>query len=68
MSKNKNTEWIAPIFVVLAIFAIWLALQYLPLSSFGVNIPTDSLWLYMPWIVAFAIGLYTLRIIYKRRH
>lgn len=63
----KNTEWMAPMLLVVGIFAIFLALTYLPLSDWGVTIPTSSLWTYMPWLVVFAVGLYTLKIVYRRR-
>ena len=65
MAKNKY-EWIAPAFLVVGIFAIFLSLSYLPLSSWGINIPTDSLWFYMPWLIAFAVGLYVLKEIYRK--
>ena len=65
----KNTEWIAPAFIVVAIFAIWLSLTYLPLTSLGIDFPDAStLWLYMPWLVAFTVGLYVLKQIYNRRN
>jgi hypothetical protein len=65
---NLKGEWVAPIFIILAILAIWLALEYLPLSSWGINFDTSTLWTYMPWLIAFALGLYTLKyLIFKRR-
>lgn len=64
---TKYTEWVAPIFIVLAIVVVWLLLTYLPLASFGVNIPTTDLWLYMPWLIAFAVGLYVLKEVYRKR-
>jgi hypothetical protein len=64
---KTNYEWTVPIFIVLAIFSIWLALTYLPLTSLGITIDTDSLWLFLPWIVAFAVGLFVLKELATRR-
>jgi hypothetical protein len=63
----KNTEWVAPIFIVVAILAIWLSVTYLPLVELGIDFPdSSSLWYYMPWLVALAVGLYALKTIYRR--
>jgi hypothetical protein len=64
---TKKTEWVAPIFLVVGIFAIWLSLTYLPLSSFGLVIPTDSLWLYMPWLIVLGIALYILKELFYKK-
>ena len=61
----KNTTWVAPLLLVLGIFIIWLILTYLPLDSLGITIPKNNLWLYMPWLVMFAIGLYALKVLRK---
>lgn len=67
MPKKKfDSSWLAPIFAVLAIFAIWLSLTYLPITEWGITIPSDSLWIYLPWLVAFIVGLFTLKTIYRR--
>jgi len=67
MKKLAKTEWLAPIFMVLAILAIWMSLEYLPLSDWGISFDTTNLWIYMPWLLAFAVGLYSLKVIYGRR-
>ena len=67
MTKVKS-EWVAPIFLVVAIFAVYLALTYLPLSDWGISISVSSLWLYAPWLVAFAVGLYALKTVYRGKH
>ena len=53
--------WTAPIFIVLAIVALWLGLSYLPLTDWGINFPTENLWTYAPWLIVFGVALYTLR-------
>ena len=35
-------------------------------SSWGIDIDPNSLWLYMPWLVVFVVGLYALKQIYQR--
>ena len=55
MTKIDKWEWIAPIFLVIGIFAIYLALTYLPLATWGITFPTGSLWNYMPWIVVLGV-------------
>lgn len=64
---KAKTEWVAPVFLVVAIFAVYLALSYLPLSDWGISISTSGLWVYLPWLVAFAVGLYALKTVYRSR-
>ena len=57
----KNTEWIAPALIVVAIFAVFLTMSYMPLSSWGIAIDPNTLWSYLPWLVVFGVGLYVLK-------
>jgi hypothetical protein len=66
MVKHNYITLAAPIFLIIAILAIWLSLTYLPLSEWGLTIPTNDLWLYMPWIIVFALALYVLKTLYRR--
>ena len=63
---TDHSEWIAPAFIVVAILAVYLAMTYLPLSSWGVTIPTAQLWLYLPWFIALAVGLCALKMLWGR--
>lgn len=65
----KRTEWVAPVFIVLAIFAIWMSLNYLPPDIFGSEWSAfaTGLWQYMPWLLAFAVGLYVFKMLVDRR-
>jgi hypothetical protein len=64
----KNTEWIAPAFIVVAILAVYLSLTYLPLSSWGITIQSELLWSFLPWIVAITVGLFVLKELVSRRN
>lgn len=66
----KKTEWIAPVFIVLAVFIIWLILYYLPSDAFGAQWGTfkNYMWTYLPWIILFGVGLYTLKVLISRRN
>jgi hypothetical protein len=66
MSKTDKWAWIAPVFLVVGILAIFLSLTYLPLSSWGFTFETGSLWTFMPWIVVIGIGLYVLKQLWRR--
>ncbi len=65
---TDHSEWIAPAFIVVAILAVYLAMTYLPLSSWGITIPTATLWTYLPWLIAFGVGLYVLKEVNGGRH
>lgn len=67
MVKQRYTDWIAPVFVVVAIFAVYLSLTYLPLDSWGVSISGEALWSYLPWLILFVAGLFVLKNVYGRR-
>lgn len=70
MKKPKiGSEWVAPIFIALALLAIWLVLYYLPSGTFGTQWATlkDDMWLYFPWLLVFALGLYTLKRLVTKR-
>lgn len=67
MKKSKwNSDWVAPIFVVLAILSIWLSLTYLPLSTWGINFDTSLLWTFAPWLMVFALAMFALKELIKR--
>lgn len=67
MTKNNKYEWIAPAFLVVGIFAVYLSLLYLPLDMWGItNFPTAQLWLYMPWLIALAVGICVLKELWRR--
>lgn len=68
MTKHDNSEWIAPALIVVAILAIYLALTYLPLATWGFNFNTSVLWSYLPWFIAFGVGLYVLKEVNGRHH
>jgi len=65
----KNSTWLAPIFIVIALFAIWLTLYYLPSDIFGEYWSTfkDNMWSYLPWLVVFGVALYSLKVLVSRR-
>lgn len=68
--KTSGDDWIAPVFIVAAILAIWLSLSYLPADVFGPQWSTfkDNIWTYTPWLIAFGIGLFTLKqLLWRRR-
>lgn len=67
MTKIDKWTWVAPVLMVVGIFAVYLTLTYLPLADFGVTIPTASLWLFMPWIIALVVAVYVLKTIARRR-
>lgn len=56
-----DNEWTLPMFIVLAILALWLSLTYLPLDTWGITFESGTLWNWMPWIAVFAIGLFGLK-------
>lgn len=62
VSKKLGAYWTAPIFVVLAIFAIYLALNYLPPEVFGSSWQDVSalLWSYLPYLAVFAVAMIVL--------
>lgn len=65
--KGWSSEWVAPIFIVLAVLIVWLALYYLPLSSWGIDFNTSNLWVLMPWLLIFGLGMYTLKkLVFKK--
>lgn len=66
MTRHDKWEWTAPIFIAVGIFAIYLSMTYLPLSTWGINISSDNLWSLMPWVVALGVGLIVLRSLWKR--
>jgi hypothetical protein len=66
MGKNNKWEWVAPMFLVVGIFAIFLSLTYLPLSDWGLSFDTNGLWFYMPWIVVLGVGLYALKQLWRQ--
>jgi len=69
VKKGWNSEWLVPIFIVLAVVIVWLILYYLPADAFGAQWASfkNSLWTYMPWIVVFGVGLYSLKLLISRR-
>jgi len=66
MTKINKWEWIAPVFIVVGIFAIFLAMTYLPLSDWGLIFSGNDLWYYMPWIIVLGIALYALKQLWRR--
>ena len=66
MGNSDKWQWVAPVFMVLGIFAIYLAMTYLPLSSWGISFTANSLWTYIPWVIAFGVGLYVLKQLFRR--
>lgn len=65
--SNWNSDWVAPIFIVLAVLIIWLALYYLPLSDWGLTFDTGTLWILMPWLLMFGLAMYTLKkLVFKK--
>lgn len=66
MGKTDKWGWIAPALMVVGIFAVYLTLTYLPLADYGVTIPTENLWVYMPWVIALVVAIYALKTVYRR--
>jgi len=60
--RIRRGMWLTPIFIVVAILAVWLALDALPAAVFGSEWAAirDELWRYLPWLIPFALGLYVL--------
>ncbi len=70
MGKNRSIdkwEWIAPAFIVIAILAIYLAMTYLPLGDWNIKFTASGLWVYMPWLVVFGVGLYALKRVWRQK-
>jgi len=65
--RSSYDELMAPGLLVVGIFAIYLSLTYLPLSSWGITIPTGNLWIYMPWLIVLAIAICILKELWGRR-
>ena len=67
--RRKHEVYLIPVFMVLAIFGVYLILNVLPSSIFGTEWTTikTELWIYLPYLVPFAVGLYVLRILVGRR-
>lgn len=68
MAKSK--DYMIPIILVISIFAVWLALQYLPSDIFG-TVWADEiapmLWIYLPWLIILGVATFTLLYILRRR-
>jgi len=60
--RKKHEVWLIPVFIVLAIFGVYIVLNYLPSSVFGTEWATikAELWIYLPWLIIFGVGLFIL--------
>lgn len=67
--RRKYEMWLIPVFMVIAILAAWLILNALPSTIFGTEWTSikNELWIYLPYLVPFAFGLYVLELLTRRR-
>lgn len=65
----RNTGWLVPIFIVLALVVVCMVIMYLPSTLFGIDWTAyqNNLFIFMPWLIVFGVGLYTLKIVITRK-
>lgn len=66
----KSEYYLIPLIMVIAIFAVWFSLQYLPVGIFGtvwVDTIAPMLWTYLPWLIILGVGTFVLLELLQRR-
>lgn len=67
---GKPKDYMIPILMVIAIFAVYLSLYFLPTSVFGtvwINTVAPLLWTFLPCLIILGAGVFVLLWLLKKK-